>query len=63
MIDINGAKGHIERVDDLSVLHGLLKQMGIREIIDSEIKPHGNWEGLSHGWVLTIWAMYVLSTF
>lgn len=61
MIEINGAKGHIERVDDLPVLHGLLKQMGIRESIDSVIKPHGNWEGLSPGWVVTIWAMYTLS--
>lgn len=61
MIDISGVKGHIERVDDIPVLHGLLKQMGIREIIDSVIKPHGNWEGLSPGWVVAIWAMYVLS--
>ncbi len=61
MIDINGAKGHIERVDDLPLLHGLLKQMGIQSIIDSVIKPHGNWAGLSPGWVVTIWALYVLS--
>jgi hypothetical protein len=61
MIDISGVKGHIERVDDIPVLHGLLKQMDIRGIIDSVIKPHGNWEGLSPGWVITIWGMYVLS--
>lgn len=61
MINVNGAEGHIERVDDLPVVYGLLKQMGIRDIIDSVIKPHGNWKGLSPGWVVTIWAMHVLS--
>jgi len=35
--------------------------MGIQGIIDSVIKPHGNWEGLSPGWVILIWSMSVLS--
>lgn len=42
MININGTEAHIERVDDLPVLYGLLKQMGIREIIDRVLKLHGN---------------------
>ena len=61
MININGTEAHIERVDDLPVLYGLLKQMGIREIIDRVLKLHGNWQGLSAGWLITIWAMHVLS--
>lgn len=61
MINIEGIEGHIERVDDLPALYGLLKQMGIQGIIDSVIQPHGNWEGLSPGWVIIIWSMYVLS--
>ena len=61
MINIEGIDGHIERVDDLPALYGLLKQMGIRGIIDSVIKPYGNWAGLSPGWVIIIWSMYVLS--
>jgi len=52
---------HIERVDDLPVLFGLLQQMRIQEIVDAAIMPHGNWEGLSHGWVITIWLMHILS--
>ncbi|MCP4936898.1 MAG: transposase [bacterium] len=52
---------HIERVDDLPVLFGLLQQMRIQEIVDAAIMPHGNWDGLSHGWVITIWLMYILS--
>jgi transposase len=35
--------------------------MGIRGIIDSELKVHGNWQGLSPGWVMTIWLMHILS--
>lgn len=61
MITIEGIEGHIERVDDLPAVYGLLKQMGIQGIIDSVIKPHGNWQGLSPGWVIIIWSMYVLS--
>lgn len=61
MINIAGQEGHLERVDDVPVVYGLLKQMGIRGIIDNVLKPHGNWAGLSPGWVVTIWLMHVLS--
>lgn len=61
MINIEGLEGQIERVDALPVLFGMLKQMGIQGIIDSEIEPHGNWCGLSVGWVVTIWLMHILS--
>ena len=62
MNNIEGFDGHIERVDSIPVIHGMLKQMGIQRIIDSEIVPHGNWEGLSAGWVMTIWLMHIPST-
>lgn len=52
---------YIERVDDLPVLFGLLQQMRIQAILDAVIVPHGNWQGLSHGWVITIWLMHILS--
>ena len=51
----------IERVDDIPVLYGLLEQMGIQEIVDSEINRHGNWAGLSPGWVITLWLVHILS--
>ena len=35
MINIAGQEGHLERVDDVPVVYGLLKQMGIRGIIDN----------------------------
>jgi transposase len=52
---------YIERVDDLPVLFGLLQQMGIQAILDDIIVPHGNWDGLTHGWVITIWLIHILS--
>jgi transposase len=61
MINIDGVEGRIERVDELPVLFGLLKQMGIQGIVDRVIKPHGNWQGLSPGWVVVIWLMHVMS--
>ncbi len=55
------AEPYIERVDDLPVLFGLLQQMRIQVIIDNVITPHGNWEGLTPGWVITLWLMHILS--
>jgi len=52
---------YIERVDDLPALFGLLQQMRIQVIIDDIITPHGNWGGLTPGWVITIWLMHILS--
>lgn len=55
------AEPYIERVDDLPVLFGLLQQMRIQVIIDKVIRPHGNWQGLTAGWVITVWLMHILS--
>ncbi len=52
---------YIERVDDLPVLFGLLQQMRIQEIVEAAITPHGNWAGLTPGWVITIWLVHILS--
>jgi len=58
---IKGNEPYIERVDDLPLIFGLLQQMQIQAILDGIIVPHGNWQGLSHGWVITIWLMHLLS--
>ncbi len=52
---------YIERVDDLPLLFGQLQQMRIQVIIDKVITPHGNWQGVTPGWVITIWLMHILS--
>lgn len=51
----------IERVDDIPLIYGLLKQMGVQEAIDQVIKPHGNWDGLSPGWLVLLWLVHILS--
>jgi len=61
MLNIKGVEAQVERVDDLPVIFGLLQQMRIQVIVDNAITPHGNWQGLSPGWVITIWLMHILS--
>lgn len=61
MVDINDIDTQIENVDQLPVIYGLLQKMNIQATIDSVIQPHGNWQGLSIGWVVTIWLMHILS--
>ena len=61
MTNLQGIEAQIERVDDLPLLYGLLKQMGIQSVVDSVIEPHGNWQGLSAGRVITIWLLHILS--
>jgi transposase len=35
--------------------------MHIKAVIDQVIEIHGNWNGLSPGWVITIWLVHILS--
>ncbi len=60
-IEIEGLKTEIERVDSIPLIYGLLERMGVQTIIDSVIKPNGNWQGLSPGWVITVWLLHILS--
>jgi transposase len=61
MADINSIDTQIENVDQLPVIYGLLQKMNVQATIDSTIQPHGNWQGLSIGWVVTVWLMHILS--
>jgi len=51
----------VERLDDIPVIVGHLHRMRIQATIDQVIHPHGNWQGLSPGWVITIWLVHILS--
>ena len=53
----------VERLDDMPLLYGFIEKMGIRSAIDTVIKPHGNWEGLSMGWVVAIWLIHIISVY
>jgi transposase len=49
-----------EQVNSLPLLLGLIVKMGIRDLIDTHVQPHGNWEGASVGTVLSIWLSHIL---
>ena len=51
----------IEPVDDIPVLLTTMKQMGLPELVDKHFKPHGNWQGVSPGEVMSGWLAYILS--
>ena len=50
-----------ERVDDIPLLISILLKLDLPNIIDEYHIPHGNYKGLSSGWVLTVWMVYILS--
>jgi len=49
-----------EQINDLPFLLGLIDEMGIRPLIDGRIRPHGGWQGISVGTVVSIWLCYML---
>lgn len=50
-----------EQINDIPLLLGIMEDMGIRQHIDSQIEPHGNWEGISIGTIVEIWLSYMLT--
>ncbi|MGB0386843.1 MAG: IS1634 family transposase, partial [Ardenticatenaceae bacterium] len=48
-------------VDDIPVVLATLLKMDIPNQIDSCFKTHGNREGLSLGWLITVWLVYIIS--
>src|SRR3990172_3614544 len=50
-----------ERVDDFVLLIKVMMRLGLPEILDRNIPRHWLQEGLSWGWVATIWLAHILS--
>ena len=50
-----------ERIDDIPLLIAMLLKLDLPNAIDKYYTPHENHEGLSYGWLLTIWIVYILS--
>ncbi len=50
-----------ERVDDVPLLLGFLIKLRIPETIDRHLPPHPLHQGLSNGWLITVWIAYILS--
>ena len=50
-----------ERVDDMPLLLAQLDRMGVQPLLDEHFATHGNWVGLSLGWVTVLWLTHILS--
>src|SRR5215510_4920049 len=50
-----------ERVDDIPLLLAQMQRMSLPTLLDEHFPTHGNWQGLSLGWVTTIWLSSILS--
>ena len=50
-----------ERVDDIPLLLEHMQRMGLPTLFDHHFPTHGNWQGLSLGWVSPIWLSAILS--
>lgn len=51
-----------ERIDDFPLLLAVMLQLGLPEIFDHHIKRHGLHQGLSWGWIASIWLAHLLTT-
>jgi transposase len=59
--EIEVGEVQVERLDDIPAIFGHLQKTRIQATIDQAIEAHGNWQGLSPGWVITIWLIHILS--
>ena len=50
-----------ERIDDFVLLIRVMMRLGLPEIVDGHIPRHWLQEGLSWGWVATIWLAHIVS--
>jgi transposase len=49
-----------ERIDDFPLLLEVMQRLGLPGIIDNHLRRHGLHQGLSWGWIATIWLAHIL---
>src|ERR687886_2292559 len=49
-----------EQINSLPLLIGIIEDLGIRQLIDQHVTPHGHWQGISVGTAVTIWLSCLL---
>jgi len=49
-----------ERIDDFPLLLEVMQRLGLPCIIDNHLRRHGLQQGLSWGWIATIWLAHIL---
>lgn len=50
-----------ERVDDIPLLLAEYQRLGAQPLLDKHFRIHGNWQGLSFGWLCGTWLTHILS--
>jgi transposase len=50
-----------EQLDDIPALLAQGKKIGIPELLDQQFLSHGNWQGMSFGWMTMVWLGHILS--
>jgi transposase len=50
-----------ERVDDIPLLLHQMQHLGLAQLIDKHLLPHGNRQGLSYGGLACVWLTHILS--
>jgi transposase len=50
-----------ERIDDFPLLLATMQRLGLPAILDRHLPRHGLQQGLSWGWITTIWLAHILS--
>ncbi len=50
-----------ERVDDIPLVVAQQKRMGVQPLLDEHFPTHGNWLGISLGWVAMAWLTHIIS--
>ncbi len=49
-----------EQINDLPLLLASVDELGIGRVIDAQIRPHGAWQGLSVGTLVSVWLCFLL---
>lgn len=52
---------YTERVDDVPLLLAHMQRLGLPSILDAHFSAHGKRQGLSLGWLVSVWLGHVLS--
>lgn len=50
-----------ERIDDFPLLLSVMQRLGLPGIFDHHLGRHGHHQGLSWGWIATIWLAHILT--
>lgn len=52
---------HHERVDDVPLLLGVIRQLGLPDILEEHLGSHHLHEGITNGWLASVWIAFILS--